>query len=77
MIQYRVMDDVVKYLSREHMTELCVAAEFATQEFCNSVLDYITMLENKIRILERKNRELRGQIGRQVGQPKAGREGIA
>ena len=56
-----------KALSREEMSNLRNDAEETASSLYNSMIDYISALEARVRNLERKNRELRGQVGKQLG----------
>jgi len=56
-----------KSLSREEMSNLRNDAEETASSLYNSMIDYISALEARVRNLERKNRELRGQVGKQLG----------
>ena len=56
-----------KSLSREEMSNLRNEAEETASSLYNSMIDYISALEARVRNLERKNRELRGQVGKQLG----------
>lgn len=51
-------------LTREQMAELRQNAEDSQHQCYILMLDYISLLEDKVRLLERKNRELRSRIGR-------------
>ena len=56
-----------KSLSREEMSNLRNEAEESSRVLYDRMLDYISALEARVRNLERKNRELRGQVGKQLG----------
>ena len=51
-------------LTRMQMAELRQNAEDSAHQCYIMMLDYITLLEDKNRLLERKNRELRGEVAR-------------
>lgn len=50
-------------LTRIEISELRNDAEDAFLKLYNSLFDQITTLEEQVRLLERKNRELRGRLG--------------
>ena len=52
-----------KALTKDEIVELRDAAEVAAHTLYVEMLDYIFVLEQKCRNLDRKNRELRGRIG--------------
>jgi len=51
-------------LLREEITELRGRAEDSLNDLYVNMLDYIDVLEGRVRNLERHNRELRGQLGK-------------
>lgn len=55
-----------KSLTREEMASLRIDAENSLNSLYTRMLDYISDLESRNRNLERKNRELRGQLGKQL-----------
>lgn len=55
-----------RILSRIDMADLRNSAEEAQYTMYMRMLDYIGILEDRIRVLERQNRELRGANGRLV-----------
>ena len=49
---------------REEIVDMRIDAETALNTLYTQMLDYIGVLEGRVRNLERKNRELRGQLGK-------------
>lgn len=52
-----------RLLTRIEIADLRHDAEDSFQKLYNSMLDQIAFLEDRVRLLERKNRELRGERG--------------
>jgi hypothetical protein len=52
-----------RLLTRIEISELRNDAEDAFLKLYNALFDQITMLEEQVRLLERKNRQLRGRLG--------------
>lgn len=50
-------------LTRIEISDLRHDAEDAFLKLYNALFDQITTLEERVRLLERKNRELRGRLG--------------
>ena len=53
-----------KPLTREDVGNLRIDAEESLNSLYTKMLDYIDVLEGRVRNLERKNREMRGQLGK-------------
>lgn len=53
-----------KPLTRDEIISLRIDAEESLSYLYTKLLDYIDVLEGRVRNLERKNRELRGQLGK-------------
>ena len=51
-------------LLREEIIDMRVKAEDSLNNLYVNMLDYIDVLEGRVRNLERHNRELRGQLGK-------------
>ena len=61
------MNEPVSYygrmLTRMEIADLRMAAEESFHKLYTSMFDQIALLEDRVRLLERKNRELRGKLG--------------
>lgn len=55
-----------KLPTRQDLSNLRIDAEDSLNSLYTKMLDYISDLESRNRNLERKNRELRGQLGKQL-----------
>ena len=51
-------------LTRDEIVDMRLDAEESLNTLYTKMLDYIDVLEGRVRNLERKNRELRGQLGK-------------
>ena len=51
-------------LTRDEIVDMRLGAEESLNTLYTKMLDYIGVLEGRVRNLERKNRELRGQLGK-------------
>ena len=60
------IDTYPRLLTRMDMADLRTEVENAQYNLYMKMLDHIGILEDRIRILERRNRELRGANGRQT-----------
>lgn len=54
-----------KMPTRMDLAEMRQDHEDSFHKVYTTMLDYIALLEDKVRILERRNRELRGQVAKQ------------